>query len=58
VIGLRLVRARPKIRRRNCSVGRVKRVRSHKVGRVIRQSPTPGAMRPKHFPVILVVGRR
>jgi beta-lactam-binding protein with PASTA domain len=58
VIGLTLGRARTKIRRANCSVGRIRRARSRRVGRVIGQSPRPGAVKRRGFPVNLVVGRR
>lgn len=58
VIGLRLGRARSRIRARHCSVGRVRRTRSRRVGRVISQSPKPRAVRRRGFPVKLVVGRR
>ena len=59
VIGLRLGRARQRIRRANCSVGRVRRVRTRRSlrGRVIGQSPRPGAVRRRGFPVNLLVGR-
>jgi beta-lactam-binding protein with PASTA domain len=58
VIGLRLARAKTKIRRARCSVGRVRRARSRLVGRVIGQSPQGGARKPRGFRVTLVVGRR
>jgi beta-lactam-binding protein with PASTA domain len=58
VIGLRLGRAKVKIRRGHCSVGRIRRSRSRLVGRVIGQSPQGGARRPRGFRVSLVVGRR
>ncbi len=60
VIGLRLGQARQRIRRGNCSVGRVRRVRSRRAlrGRVVSQSPRPGAARRQGFPVKLVAGRR
>jgi Tol biopolymer transport system component len=58
VIGLQLVAARPRIRRANCSVGRIRRARSRRVGRVIAQSPRAGAHRPRGARVRLVVGRR
>ena len=47
VIGFRLRNARQRIRRANCSVGRVRRVRTRRSlrGRVIGQSPRPGAVR-------------
>src|SRR6266545_3465614 len=60
VIGLRLARARRRIRRAHCLVGRIKRVHSRprRVGRVIGQSPRRGAGRPAGTRVKLVVGRR
>ena len=60
VLGLRLGNARQRIRRANCSVGRVRRVRTRRAlrGRVIGQSPRPGAVRRRGFPVNLLVGRR
>jgi len=59
VIGLRLGQARQRIRRARCSVGRIRRVRTRRAlrGRVIAQSPRPGAVRRVGFPVRLVVGR-
>jgi beta-lactam-binding protein with PASTA domain len=58
VIGMRLARARARIRRARCSVGRVRRARSRRVGRVIRQSPGPGTRLARGGRVSLVVGRR
>lgn len=58
VIGLKLGRARTRIRRANCSVGRIRRVRSRRVGRVLRQTPRAGAIKRRGFKVTLVVGRR
>jgi beta-lactam-binding protein with PASTA domain len=59
VIGLALGRARTRIRRANCTVGRIRRARVRRTlrGRVIGQSPHPGAVRRRNFPVNLVVGR-
>jgi hypothetical protein len=57
VVGLRLAPARTKIRRAHCSVGRIRRVRSRKVGRVISQSPRAGVRRAKGARVNLSVGR-
>jgi len=57
VLGLRLGAAKLKIGRRHCELGRIRRVRSRRVGRVIGQSPRPGAVRHLGFPVRLVVGR-
>jgi hypothetical protein len=58
VIGLVLLRARTRIRRAHCSVGRVRRARSRRVGRVIRQSPRPRTRLRRGGRVSLVVGRR
>ena len=58
VIGLRLGQAKSRIRRARCSVGRIRRARSRRVGRVIGQSPRPGVFKRRGFPVKLVVGRR
>lgn len=58
VIALRLATARKKLRRANCSVGRVSRARSRRArGRVIRQRPRPGAVRARGARVSLVVSR-
>jgi hypothetical protein len=58
LIGMRLARAKSRIRRARCSVGRVRRARSRKVGKVIGQSPRAGSVRPRGHPVRFVVGRR
>jgi Tol biopolymer transport system component len=58
VIGLRLATAKARIRRANCRVGRVRRARSRRVGRVLRQSPRAGVRRARGARVNLVVGRR
>jgi beta-lactam-binding protein with PASTA domain len=58
VIGLTLSRAKQRIRSRNCSVGRVRRARARRAGRVIAQNPRPGKIKRRGFPVKLVVGRR
>jgi beta-lactam-binding protein with PASTA domain len=60
LIGLRLGVARQRIRRANCRVGTVRRVRTRRSlrGRVVGQSPRPGAVRRVGFPVNLRVGRR
>jgi beta-lactam-binding protein with PASTA domain len=58
VVGLTLRRAKTKIRRAHCSVGRIRRARSRRVGRVIAQNPRPGVVKRRGFPVKLVVGRR
>jgi len=58
VIGMRLGAAKTKIRRAHCGVGRVKkRVSARRVGRVIAQTPRPGAVRARGAKVNLVVGR-
>jgi beta-lactam-binding protein with PASTA domain len=58
VIGLTLGSAKTRIRRANCSVGRIRRASSRRVGRVISQSPRAGAIKRRGFKVNLVVGRR
>jgi hypothetical protein len=58
VIGLRLATARKRIGRANCLVGRVRRARSRKVGKVLSQSPRAGSSRARGTKVNLVVGRR
>jgi Tol biopolymer transport system component len=58
VIGLRLATARARIGRANCRVGRVRRARSRRVGRVLSQSPRARSVRPRGTRVNLVVGRR
>jgi len=58
VIGLRLATARKRIGRANCLVGRVRRARSRKVGKVLSQSPRAGSSWPRATKVNLVVGRR
>jgi len=58
VIGLRLAKAKARILRARCKVGRVRRARSRLVGRVIGQSPQGGARKSRGFRVTLVVGRR
>ena len=58
VVGLRLAKAKARIRKAHCSVGRIRRMSSRRVGRVIKQSPRPGARRPRGARVNLVVGRR
>jgi hypothetical protein len=58
VVGLRLVRARTAIRRANCSVGRVRGIRSRaKQGRVVRQSPRAGTRLRRGARVALVISR-
>ena len=58
VVGFTIKRARTRIRARRCSLGRIRRQRSRRVGRVIAQNPRSGAVRRRGFPVKLVVGRR
>ena len=59
VIGMRLAAAKTRIRRAHCGVGRItKRVSARRVGRVISQTPRPGAVRARGTKVKLVVGRR
>jgi hypothetical protein len=58
VVGMRLVRARTVIRRANCSVGRVRGVRSRaKRGRVVRQAPRAGTRLRRGARVTLVISR-
>jgi hypothetical protein len=58
VVGLTLARAKRRIRGTYCAVGRIRRARSRRVGRVIAQSPRPNVIRRRGYPVNLVVGRR
>jgi beta-lactam-binding protein with PASTA domain len=58
VIGMTLRRAKARIRARRCAVGRIRRTRSSRVGRVLAQRPRPGTIKRAGFPVRLVVGRR
>jgi hypothetical protein len=58
VVGLRLARAKARIRSFNCRVGRVRQVRSSRPGRVLAQSPRAGKQRPGGTRVNLVVGIR
>jgi GH25 family lysozyme M1 (1,4-beta-N-acetylmuramidase) len=60
VIGMRLAKARARIRLANCSLGRVRRarVRSRRVGKVVAQNPRAGLRRSRGHRVKLVVGRR
>jgi Tol biopolymer transport system component len=57
VIGMRLGTARARIVRAKCRVGRVRRARSQRVGRVLSQSPRARSVRPRGTRVNLVVGR-
>jgi beta-lactam-binding protein with PASTA domain len=56
---MRLGQAKQRIRARNCSVGRVRHVRSRRSlrGRVVGQNPRGGVDRRRGFPVNLLVGR-
>jgi Tol biopolymer transport system component len=58
VTGLRLASARVRIRRARCTVGRVRRAKSRRVGRVLAQNPRAGAQRLVGGRVNLLVGRR
>jgi hypothetical protein len=58
VVGLSLKRARERLHAARCSVGGVRRTRSKRPGRVLRQSQRPGRVRWHGYPVWLVVGRR
>ena len=58
VVGMRLAQAKRRIRAEHCSLGRIRRVRSTRVGHVLAQSPRAGAVRRRGFKVGLVVGRR
>jgi beta-lactam-binding protein with PASTA domain len=53
-----VAQARTRIVRAHCSVAKLKKARSKKVGRVIKQSPKPGTVARRGFPVKLTVGRR
>jgi len=58
VVGLRLARAKARIRSANCRLGRLRRVRSRRVGRVLGQSPRAEVRRPRGTRVNLIVGVR
>jgi GH25 family lysozyme M1 (1,4-beta-N-acetylmuramidase) len=60
VIGMRLAKARARIRRANCSLARVRRarVRSRRAGKVLAQNPRAGLVRYRGHRVKLVLGRR
>ena len=57
---MKLARARVLIRRANCSVGRLRRVRARpkRTGRVLAQTPRAGKNGRRGLRVNLVVGRR
>jgi Tol biopolymer transport system component len=58
VVGRSVRAGRSRIRRANCSVGRIRRLKSQRVGRVISQDPRAGTVRRRGYRVALVVGRR
>ena len=58
MVGLRLALARKRVRGSGCSIGRVRYVRSRRIGRVLRQTPRWGSLRIFRTRVHLVVGRR
>jgi beta-lactam-binding protein with PASTA domain len=58
VIGMKLRRAKQRIRRGHCSVGRIRMRRSRRLGRVVTQRPRPGTQLRRGGRVNLVVGRR
>jgi beta-lactam-binding protein with PASTA domain len=58
VVGMNLAKAKRRIRRARCSVGRVKRAKSKRVHRVLRQSPRPRTRLGRGARINLVVGRR
>jgi len=58
LLGKTLPGARAALRRSRCAVGRIRRVRSRRVGRVVAQSPRAGVRRARGTRVNLSVGRR
>jgi beta-lactam-binding protein with PASTA domain len=60
VIGQKVAKAKAKIKKAHCRVGRITKARSRgsRVGRVIAQNPKPGKVKAAGFKVKLVVGRR
>lgn len=58
VVGLKLNTAKLRIRRAHGNVGRIRSVRSQRVGRVLAQRPSRGKRLPRGARVNLVVGRR
>jgi beta-lactam-binding protein with PASTA domain len=59
VVGLTLAKAKAKLRKAHCRVGKVsKRVNARRAGRVLKQTPRAGVTKPNGFKVKLVVGRR
>jgi hypothetical protein len=58
VTGMPLERAKRSIHSARCSIAGVRTRRgSRRAGRVVAQSPRPGAVRPRGYPVSIVVGR-
>jgi hypothetical protein len=58
VVGQRLVRARARIRRANCRVGRLRyKHAARRRGRILTQSPRPGSRRPRGTRVRMTVSR-
>jgi hypothetical protein len=58
VIGYRVVPARTRIRRANCRLGRIgRRWSARRAGRILTQSPRPGARRPRGARVSFVLSR-
>jgi len=53
-----LAAAKKRICGAHCADGSVRRVHSKRVGRVIKQTPRAGVVRPRGTKVKLVVGRR
>jgi tol-pal system beta propeller repeat protein TolB len=58
VVGLRLTPAKQRIGRAGCTVGRIRKRHSKRVGRVLAQSPRAGTKLAQGGRVNLVVGRR
>jgi beta-lactam-binding protein with PASTA domain len=58
VLGMRLARAKTRLRRANCSLGHVRRQQSSRGPVVLSQKPRARAIRRRGYPVSLVVGRR
>jgi tol-pal system beta propeller repeat protein TolB len=58
VVGLRLAPARQRISRAGCTVGRIRKKHSKRIGRVLAQSPRAGTKLVHGGRVNLVVGRR
>ena len=58
LIGLRLPIAKRKLRGAYCALGRIRKKRSARVGRIVRQSPRAGVTSRRGTSVRVVVGRR